>query len=175
MATCCASPAPGATCSPSAPRAATCAWSIRRWTPSSWPRPHPEPPGGLLRHRLRNHRARQRDGRAAGAALGLHNFSCWSRRCACRRPCDAILSSPGQPRAGLSWPPATSAPSWAIGNIRRWPPSTACPSSSPASSRWTWCAASWPAVRQLEAGRAEAENAYAARRHLRAAICRRRK
>ena len=67
-------------------RAATYGWCTRRWTPCDIARREPGPAGGVLRHRLRDHRAGQRDGRAPGAAAGHRATSaCWSRTCGCRR------------------------------------------------------------------------------------------
>ena len=47
----------------------------------------PGPAGGLLRHRLRDHRAAQRDDGVPGQADGRGRTSpCWSPTCGCRRP-----------------------------------------------------------------------------------------
>ena len=91
--------------------------------------------GGVLRHRLRDHRAGQRHGHPAGAqASGSTTSRCCCRTCWCRR-----RSPPSCRRRATacraSSAPGTSAPSWASASTRRWPRATACPSSSAASSR----------------------------------------
>ena len=105
----------------------------------------PGPAGRLLRHRLRDDRPGQRDGRPPGAAAGARRTSrCWSRTCSCRPP---WRRSSARPRTACrrSWPPGTSAASWATGSTRRSPRRIACRSSSPASSRWTsWRASAAP-------------------------------
>ncbi len=46
----------------------------------------PGPRGRVLRHRLRDHRAAERDDRLPGQAAGHHELlACWSRTCGCRR------------------------------------------------------------------------------------------
>ena len=105
-------------------------------------RTNPEPPGRLLRRRLRDHRAGQRHGRVPGAPRGA------------RQLLDPRLARAGaagdgghprrRPRTGCraSWPPGTSARSWATRSTSRSPGATGCRSSSPASSRSTSCRAS---------------------------------
>ena len=49
-------------------------------------RREPGPRGGVLRHRLRDHRAAERDDRLSGQAAGHRELlACWSRTCGCRR------------------------------------------------------------------------------------------
>ena len=122
---------------------------------------NPDRTGRLLRHRLRDDRPAQRDGRLAGPEAQADEL----QRAGLARA--GAAGDDGHPRSRratacrASSGRATSAPSWATPSTSRSPAATACRSSSPASSRSTCSKACCARVRQLEAGRAEVENQYA--------------
>ena len=113
-ATCCACPARAATCSRCGAAAPTCASSTRRSTPSRIARENPDTRGRLLRHRLRDHRARQRDGGlAARKRRASTNFSMLVSHVLVPPAIAAILQAPGNRVQALPRARATSARSWA--------------------------------------------------------------
>ena len=76
--------------------APTCASSTRRSTRVGIARENPDEAGRLLRHRLRDHRARQRDGGVAGAASrACANFSMLVSHVLVPPAIAAILQAPG--------------------------------------------------------------------------------
>ena len=120
----------------------------------------PGPAGGVLRHRLRDDRPGQRDGRLAGEATRADEL----QRAGLARPGaagdDRHPRRARQPRAGFLGPGHVCTVMGYDGVRADRAPPTACRSSSPASSRSTCSKACSAAVRQLEAGRAEVENQY---------------
>ena len=114
----------------------------------------PGPPGRLLRRRLRDHRAGQRDGRLAGRAARPRQLQ-RPRQPRARAAGHGRRSSRRRPtRSRRSSPPATSARSWAGRSTSRSRRRTACRSSSPASSRST-CSrgSSWRSASSRRGGR----------------------
>ena len=71
------------------------------------------------------------------ARLGLTNFSVLVSHVLVPPAMRAVLGSPSSPACKASWPPATSARSWARRNMSRSPRNTTCRSWSRASNRWT--------------------------------------
>ena len=127
----------------------------------------------LLRHRIRNHRARQRDGRSGRrSGLGLRISPCWSRMCWCRRLSSSVgianrIACKGSSR------PAMFAPSWAFRNTKSSVPRFPC------ADRGRRIRASRPAgsnprmlVSQLEDGRARSGEPICAIGHRVRATCR---
>ena len=97
-------------------------------------RQNPGSPGGVLRRRFRNHRARQRDGGLAGRnAKASPIFRFWCRTCWCRPPSACCSASPTT-ACRASSRRDTSAPSWGTPNTRNWPAISACLSWSAGSS-----------------------------------------
>ena len=143
--------------------AATCASSTRRSTPLALARAQPRPRGRVLRRRLRDHRAGQRDGRATRrSAQGLDELLAAGLARA-RAAGDGGASSPRPTNRVQGFLAAghvcTVMGYRGVRAARR--AATTCRSSSPASSRSTSCRASYMCVQQLEEGRAEVENQYA--------------
>ena len=81
--------------------------------------------GRVLRHRLRDHRARQRHGGVSGARRGLKNFSCSSRTCWCRRRSQHSAIA-GESRAGIPRAGPRVHRSWASASTSRSPSATRC-------------------------------------------------
>ena len=98
----------------------------------------PRPAGGVLRHRLRDHRAGQRDDGLPGASGWASPTSrCSSRTCWCRRRSRRSWSRPTcRVQAFLAAGPRVQRDGHRA-STRRSPSGTACRSWSPASSRWT--------------------------------------
>ena len=91
-----------AICSAQAAGRATCAWSIRRWMPEDR-RARIRTQGRVLRHRIRDHRAGQRDGRLAGQAARESRTSRMLVSHVLVPPAmAAILQLAGESRAGIS-------------------------------------------------------------------------
>ena len=112
-ATCCACPARAAICSRSSAAGADVRVVYAPLDAVRIARDEPGAAGGVLRHRLRDHRARQRHGGdAARGGWASPTSRCWCRTCWCRRP-----SPPSCRRRATacrrSSAPATSARSWA--------------------------------------------------------------
>ena len=111
----------------------------------------PGPRGGLLRHRLRDHRAGQRDDGLPGPAAGRHELLAAGLAragAAGDRRDHGVAALPG---AGLPRRRARVQRDGLPRTTRRWPRSTACRSWSPASSRWTssrGSAARWSSSRR---------------------------
>ncbi len=115
----------------------------------------------LLRHRIRDHRARQRDGwstRRRGSACGTSR--CWSSHVLVPPSIAYVLQAPDNRVQAFLGPGHVCA---VVGSrpYEDWRNATAHPSSSPGSSRSICSKACCAAVRQLEAGAREVENQYA--------------
>ena len=121
----------------------------------------PRPAGGVLRHRLRDHRAGQRDDGLPGqAARASTNFSLLVSHVLVPPAIAAIMESPDLPGAGVPRRRARLQRDGHRASTRRSPSGTASRSWSPASSRSTSSRASGAPCIQLEEGRHEVENAY---------------